>query len=232
MMALLIAALSCSAWVYLVVGRGGFWRAAEHDNATLEPPRHFDRWPRVVAVVPARNEADVIGENVGSLLRQNYPGTLSIVVVNGAMRFVSGVSSRNSYEIKTPLANIGVRGTVVDILQEGNRTIVNFVDGSGSACIVATGACHNIGLGEGALAIRSNGFSPATAAEAGRLWRRLDSAHLALARQIGHDPSAATGAAVSTTGSISGRRSSPNSRPTSALTGARSRPWSTPDRSP
>ena len=82
MMALLIAALSCGAWVYLLVGRGGFWRAAEHDNATLQPPRHFDRWPRVVAVVPARNEADVIGENVASLLRQNYPGKLSIVVVD------------------------------------------------------------------------------------------------------------------------------------------------------
>ena len=118
------------------------------------------------------------------------------------MRFVSGVSSRNSYEIKTPIAVIGVRGTVVDIEQIGARTIVNFVDGSGPICIIATGACRTIGAGEAALAIGPNGFSPATAAEAARLWRRLDGAHLALARQIGRDPSAASGAAAATTAPV------------------------------
>ena len=82
MIPLLITSLSCGAWIYLFVARGGFWRAAERDDATLALPRRFDRWPRVVAVVPARNEADVIGENVGSLLRQSYPGDLSIVVVD------------------------------------------------------------------------------------------------------------------------------------------------------
>ena len=33
-------------------------------------------WPSVVAVVPARNEADVIARTVGSLLAQDYPGRL------------------------------------------------------------------------------------------------------------------------------------------------------------
>lgn len=53
--------------------------------------------------------------------------SLSVTLQHGAMRFVSGLSSRESYEVKTPIATIGVRGTVVDILQEDNRTIVNFV---------------------------------------------------------------------------------------------------------
>ncbi len=121
--------------------------------------------------------------------------SLSVKLTNGAMRFVSGVSSRESYKIETPFATIGVRGTVVDILNEGSRTIVNFVDGSGPICIVATGACRSVAAGEPALAIGPKGFSPATAGELARLWRRLDSAHLALARQGGHDPSAASGAA-------------------------------------
>jgi MBG domain (YGX type)/FecR protein len=121
--------------------------------------------------------------------------TLSITLVTGAMRFVSGLSDRKSYEIKTPIANIGLRGTVVDVEQEGGRTIINFVDGSGPICIVATGACRSIASGEPPLAIGPNGFSPATPAEAARLWHRLDKAHLALARQAGRDPSAATGAA-------------------------------------
>src|SRR5262249_18908143 len=37
---------------------------------------------------------------------------LSIEVVRGAMRFVSGTSDRSAYEIKTPVATIGVRGTI------------------------------------------------------------------------------------------------------------------------
>src|SRR5262249_12583322 len=102
--------------------------------------------------------------------------TLSVKLVNGAMRFVSGVSDRKSYDIVSPIATIGVRGTVVDIEFERGRAIVNFVDGSGAIC-VASGACRTIVAGEHAMAIDAKGFSPATATEAGRLWRRLDRAH-------------------------------------------------------
>ena len=122
--------------------------------------------------------------------------TLSIEVISGAMRFVSGVSSRNSYEIRTPVATIGVRGTVVDISHNGNRAIVNFVDGAGSICMAGSSECRNVNAGDAALAISPTGFSPATAAEAARLWRQLDGAHLALARQAGRDPSKASGAAT------------------------------------
>ena len=128
--------------------------------------------------------------------------TLSVEVIFGAMRFVSGVSSRNSYEIRTPIAAIGVRGTVVDIEHIGTRTIVNFVDGSGPICMIATAECRTISAGGAALAIGPNGFSPATAAEAARMWRRLDGAHLALARQAGRDPSAPSGAAAGTTAPV------------------------------
>ena len=82
MISLLIVSLSFGAWLYLLAARGGFWRAEENDDSTLAAPRGFDGWPRVVAVVPARDEADVIGESVASLLRQSYPGDLSIVVVD------------------------------------------------------------------------------------------------------------------------------------------------------
>jgi hopene-associated glycosyltransferase HpnB len=39
-------------------------------------------WPKVTAIVPARNEADVIAISLGSLFRQDYPGTLSVVLVD------------------------------------------------------------------------------------------------------------------------------------------------------
>jgi len=40
------------------------------------------KWPSVVAVVPARNEADVIATSIGSLLAQDYPGEFRIVLVD------------------------------------------------------------------------------------------------------------------------------------------------------
>jgi hopene-associated glycosyltransferase HpnB len=42
----------------------------------------LQQWPAVVAVVPARNEAEYIAPSVRSLLRQEYDGAFSIVVVD------------------------------------------------------------------------------------------------------------------------------------------------------
>ena len=82
MIALVIAALACAAWVYLLLMRGGFWRAAERDDVSEIAPSRSARWPRVVAVMPARDEAEVIATSVTSLLRQDYPGEFEIVVVD------------------------------------------------------------------------------------------------------------------------------------------------------
>jgi hopene-associated glycosyltransferase HpnB len=43
-------------------------------------------WPAVAAVIPARDEADVVAESLGSLLRQDYPGPFTIVVVDDQSR--------------------------------------------------------------------------------------------------------------------------------------------------
>jgi hopene-associated glycosyltransferase HpnB len=68
-------------WIYLLVGRGFFWLARERDDAH-EPRDEPKLWPSVIAVVPARNEADVIDRSIGSLLLQNYPGTFRIVLID------------------------------------------------------------------------------------------------------------------------------------------------------
>jgi hopene-associated glycosyltransferase HpnB len=67
-------------WLYLLVARGGFWLTRERDD--VETPTEPERWPSVVAVVPARNEADVIAQSVKSLLQQDYPGPFRIVLVD------------------------------------------------------------------------------------------------------------------------------------------------------
>src|SRR6185312_5181479 len=67
-------------WLYLLLARNRFWLLRDRDSADPPPaPRYF---PAVVAVVPARNEADVIGRSLQSLLAQDYPGELRIVLVD------------------------------------------------------------------------------------------------------------------------------------------------------
>ena len=80
--ALGIAALSCAIWVYLLAARGGFWRATTRDDTAVTALAKSIVWPRVVAVIPARDEAEVIGGTVESLLRQDYRGGFSVVIVD------------------------------------------------------------------------------------------------------------------------------------------------------
>jgi hopene-associated glycosyltransferase HpnB len=74
-----VASIALAIWLYLLLARGAFWRCTERDDwAPAEPPA----WPPVAAVVPARNEADCIGDSIGSLLAQNYRGLLTVILVD------------------------------------------------------------------------------------------------------------------------------------------------------
>ena len=75
-----IAALCCVIWIYLLAARGGFWRAAERDDVVAPVTGQDVVWPRVVAIVPARDEASFIAASVGSLLRQDYRGSLTCLL--------------------------------------------------------------------------------------------------------------------------------------------------------
>jgi hopene-associated glycosyltransferase HpnB len=74
-----IAVLAFAIWLYLIAARGGFWLCRERDTVVPRPPA---RWPNVVALVPARNEAESIATSIGSLLAQDYPGPLSVVLID------------------------------------------------------------------------------------------------------------------------------------------------------
>jgi hopene-associated glycosyltransferase HpnB len=74
-----VALLAFVIWLYLAFGRGGFWRGKERDD--FDPPLPVQP-PGVTAVIPARNEAEGVGECVGSLLRQDYRGLRSVVLVD------------------------------------------------------------------------------------------------------------------------------------------------------
>jgi hopene-associated glycosyltransferase HpnB len=72
--------LALASWIYLLLARGGFWLARERDDRDEAAPP--SAWPSVVAVVPARNEADVIARSLGSLLAQDYPGDVQVILVD------------------------------------------------------------------------------------------------------------------------------------------------------
>ena len=66
-------------WLYLLLFHRGFWRLRERDTLPVTEP---EAWPSVVAVVPARNEADVIQRSIASLVAQDYPGDFRIILVD------------------------------------------------------------------------------------------------------------------------------------------------------
>src|SRR5437879_3720666 len=96
MMPLLIALLSCAIWVYLLAARGGFWRGTQREEATTIMPSNDVDWPRVVAVVPARDEAALIGGSIASLLRQDYRGDFSVIVIDDHSHDGTAVMARNA----------------------------------------------------------------------------------------------------------------------------------------
>jgi hopene-associated glycosyltransferase HpnB len=71
--------LPLTIWIYLLLFHNGFWLLRERDTSPVAAPAS---WPSVIAVVPARNEADVIQSSIGSLLAQDYPGTFRVVLVD------------------------------------------------------------------------------------------------------------------------------------------------------
>ncbi len=78
--ATILAASALAIWAYLLLARGFFWRASERDAAS--PAEWVGRPVPVTAVIPARNEAEVVGQAVASLLAQDYAGAFDIVLVD------------------------------------------------------------------------------------------------------------------------------------------------------
>jgi hopene-associated glycosyltransferase HpnB len=76
--AIVAAALALLAWIYLIAGHGGFWRTDQR----LPPIPPMRSWPDVVAVVPARNEAELLPRTLPTLLDQEYPGRFAVLLVD------------------------------------------------------------------------------------------------------------------------------------------------------
>ncbi|NJR49130.1 MAG: glycosyltransferase [Leptolyngbyaceae cyanobacterium CSU_1_3] len=79
--AVILSLLSLTIWIYLLCFRGQFWRThlrlPSLPSSSLLPPSSS-----LCVIVPARNEADLLPLTLRSLLTQDYPGSVTIFVVD------------------------------------------------------------------------------------------------------------------------------------------------------
>ena len=77
----ILSAISLLIWVVLTFLRGTFWQVRAFDDDASQP-ESLTGWPRITAIVPARDEAEAIAQTVESLVKQDYPGELRVIVVD------------------------------------------------------------------------------------------------------------------------------------------------------
>ena len=94
MIADLLAIAALAVWVGLIVARGGFWLARERD--TRDQPDQPAAWPAVVAVVPARDEAEVIARIDRQLARRRIirAPSVSLLVDDGSSDGTAAIARR------------------------------------------------------------------------------------------------------------------------------------------
>jgi hypothetical protein len=62
---------------------------------------------------------------------------IAIRLTTGAFRFVTGHSEKAAYKITTPLATIGVRGTILDILSQRASSTIVLQEGAANVCTLS-----------------------------------------------------------------------------------------------
>jgi hopene-associated glycosyltransferase HpnB len=74
--------MAAAIWVYLVVAHGGYWLTAQRLPPAEDDENKPVTWPDVVAVIPARDEAQMVPVALPTLLDQEYPGEFSVILVD------------------------------------------------------------------------------------------------------------------------------------------------------
>ncbi|MEX6633928.1 glycosyltransferase [Hyphococcus lacteus] len=74
----IIALFTCLIWLWLTYMHGAFWHCSE--RLTDAPPPN--KWPHVVAIIPARDEAETIGQIVAAHQNSDYPGELTLILAD------------------------------------------------------------------------------------------------------------------------------------------------------
>lgn len=108
------AAVPLAIWLYLLLGRGGFWRvsrALQQQSFPVSGVGAGRRGRRVIAVIPARNEVESIGRAVRSLLEQTLQVPIHIIVVDDGS--TDGTADEARRVAEAAGASTGARLTVL-----------------------------------------------------------------------------------------------------------------------
>lgn len=76
---IVLVCLSLIIWLFLLLFWGGFWLS---NQRIVSNNQDLEVYPTVWAVVPARNEAEVLPASLASLLNQDYLGDFLVVLVD------------------------------------------------------------------------------------------------------------------------------------------------------
>src|SRR5580704_18526788 len=82
---------------------------------------------------------------------------IAVKLTTGAFRFVTGNSEKAAYTITTPIATIGVRGTVLDFLVLPGKTTVVLQHGAARVCAIGGGCIELTHPGETAVISSAGG---------------------------------------------------------------------------
>jgi hypothetical protein len=82
---------------------------------------------------------------------------IAVRLTSGAFRFVTGHSEKTAYKITTPLATIGVRGTILDILSQRASSTIVLQEGAASVCTLNLQCIQLTQPGDTAIITLTNG---------------------------------------------------------------------------
>ena len=105
-LAVISGVVSSAIWVYLLTAHGRFWQAGP-----ILTPSVPMRAPDVCVVVPARDEAAGIAAVLSSLLAQDYPGELRIILVDDESSDGTGSIARGLADPRLTVISGGPRPT-------------------------------------------------------------------------------------------------------------------------
>ena len=149
---LTVGCLCLAIWLYLGAARGNFWRLHEFDDDTAKHKSPTAR-PPVIAIIPARNEAATIAQVLSSLLKQNYAGEFSVVVVDDhsedataqiAQQAASELQAESQITIHTaPPLPVGWTGKLWALSEGVNQATVSALSNRRGAALLRPSSAAN-----------------------------------------------------------------------------------------
>ncbi|MCJ2077095.1 FecR family protein [Methylobacterium sp. E-016] len=89
-------------------------------------------------------------------------GKVALNLLKGTYRFVTGDLEKKSYQINTPVATIGVRGTTFDVSTTGVRSVVTLLEGEVRVCTRSGKECAVLNQSGSVAIVTTSGITTGT----------------------------------------------------------------------